>query len=417
MNLPATISRAARVGIALALAVLAAGWAGARPVLAAPTVILVSMDGMHPRDLDAALLPALARMAREGVRADRLAPVFPTNTFPNHVSLVTGVVPARHGIVSNVFRDPERGVHRYASDPTWLETEPLWSILGAHGLPSASFHWVGSEGKWRSGRGPTWWKPFSSRTPESEKVDQVLAWLDLPEAERPRLVTCWFHGADHAGHRHGPGAPEVAEALREQDAALARLQDGIGARGLWPETTLVVVSDHGMAAIEREVDLEGALEDAGVAAEVLGAGGFATVVLERPVDDLVAARAAARALGLEAWAPADAPPGLASDHPRFGDLVVLAPPGTAIRRGGLLGRLRAVFTGGVHGHRPDHPDMSGIFLALGRGVEPGRRLESVRALDVAPTVLALLDLPVPSTMQGQPVELSAAGGPSRGSGG
>lgn len=379
--------------------------AHAAAALAAPTVLLISLDGTRPADLDAIDLPALARMAREGARAERLVPVFPSNTFPNHVTLVTGVSPERHGIVNNVFVDPVRGRFHYDGDPTWLEAEPLWSLLASHGLPSASYHWVGSEGAWSSGRGPDAWRPFSSRTREHEKVDQLVKWLDLPEAERPRLLTAWFHGADGAAHRHGPGAPEVAETLRTQDTQLARLLRHLDAKGRWGETTVLVVSDHGMHAIERSLDLRAALGEAGVAGQVHGGGGFATVTLDEP-GDADAALAAARGLGLEAWRRGQGPPGLEARNPRFGDVVVMAPPGAVIAAAGLLGRLRASLMGGAHGYRPELPSMGGIFLALGRGVGAGTNPGEVRALDVAPTVLSLLGLPVPSAMEGRPIDLA-----------
>jgi predicted AlkP superfamily pyrophosphatase or phosphodiesterase len=382
--------------------------AAATPACAAPddpTVVLISLDGTHPADLDATDLPALARMAREGARAGRMVPEFPTTTFPNHVTLVTGVSPERHGIVNNVFVDPERGEYRYAADPTWLEAEPLWSIVEGHGLLTASFHWVGSEGPWRSGRAPRYWKPFSADTPEAEKVDAILAWLALPAARRPRLVTAWFHGADGAAHRHGPRAEPVLATLREQDAELGRLLAGLDAARAWDQTTLLVVSDHGMAPVGRTVDLASALERAGIPVRVHGGGGFVTVMLERPAER-ERALVAARALGLEAWARGQGPAGLEARHPRFGDLVVLAPPGTAISSDGLLGRLRSAFAGGSHGHRPSEPSMSAIFLALGRGVVPGGRPREVRARDVAPTVLALLGLPVPEAMEGRPIALA-----------
>lgn len=409
------LARLARLACAplLAAALLACG----APAQAAPTVILISMDGTRPADLDSTELPALARMAREGARADRLVPVFPANTFPNHVTLVTGVSPDRHGIVNNVFDDPERGRFDYDSDPTWIESEPLWSILADHGMKSAAYYWVGSEGPWRNGRGPAEWRHFSSRTPESEKVDQILAWLDEPEKDRPRLVTVWFHGADGEAHRHGPGAPEVIESLREQDAQLGRLLQHLDALGRWSETTLIVVSDHGMTAIEHTVDLQGALDDAGVSGRVHGGGGFVTVTLDHAAKDLDAALAAARGLGLDAWARGQGPPGLETRNPRFGDFVAMAPLGTAISPPGMLARLRTSLVGGGHGYRPDDPAMAGIFLALGRGVGAGVDPGEVRALDVAPTVLSLLGLPVPEAMEGRPIPLDAASIASRSEGG
>jgi hypothetical protein len=391
---------------ATACALAAIGLGAVAPAAAHPTVILISMDGTRPADLALGPLPALDRMAREGARAEAMTPVYPVNTFPNHVTLVTGVSPERHGIVGNVFVDPERGRYAYDGDPTWLLAEPLWSIVAGHGLPSAAYYWVGSEGDWTSGRGPTWWKPFSSRTRESEKVDQILRWLDLSPDERPRLVTAWFHGADGAAHRHGPGSEAVRDTLAQQDAQLARLFAKLDVEQRWSETTVIVVSDHGMAALEGSVDLQGALDEAGVAGRVHGGGGFVTVTLEDPDEDLEEALDVARGLGLEAWARGDGPEGLESRHPRFGDLVAMAPPGTAISRAGLLGRLRASLMGGGHGYRPELPSMSAIFLALGRGVAPGFSPGRVRALDVAPTVLTLLGLPVPDTMEGRPIALA-----------
>jgi predicted AlkP superfamily pyrophosphatase or phosphodiesterase len=296
--------------------------------------------------------------------------VFPSNTFPNHVSLVTGVAPDVHGIVGNVFLDPERGLFRYSDDPTWIEVEPIWSIAARNGVVSAAFHWVGSEGPWRSGHGARYWKRFDPDTHETEKVDQMLAWLDLPEPlKRPRLITAWFRGGDRAGHRYGPASGEVHRTLRAQDRALAGLIAGLEARGAFAATTLLLVSDHGMLAVERHVDLDAALRDRGVAAKVLGGGGFVTVSVGEGSGE--AARAVA----------------------------VLAPPGVAIARSEAL---RPAMRGS-HGYRPEVRGMGAIFVAFGRGARPGAELGEVRAQDVAPTVLALLGIPAPRWMEGRPI--------------
>ncbi len=371
---------------------------------AVETVILLSMDGTTPTQIADPGLTTLARLQREGASAE-LIPVFPTNTFPNHVSLVTGVLPERHGVVSNVFVDAERGKHSYDNDPGWMQSEPLWSLVGRHGIVSAAFYWVGSQGPWTSGLGPRHWKPFDGRTPEKDKVDQILAWLDLEDpAERPRLITAWFHGADSKGHRHGPDAAQAAEALREQDAELGRLIAGLEARGRVATTTLVIVSDHGMAPVEQTVNLAGALDKAGVRARVLGGGGFALLESSDP-DGAVRV---ARNLSLEAWPRESTPPELPTDNPRFGDVVVVAPVGTAIVRQGLRGAVQRLMAkggmalGGSHGHRPDHPSMRGICVAWGAEVPLGE-LGVVRALDVAPTVLTLLGITPPEWMEGRPL--------------
>ncbi len=392
------------------LALLLAVLLGLAPAVGAvePTVLLVSMDGTPADAVETAGLATLGRLAREGARG-RLVPVFPSNTFPNHVSFVTGVAPEVHGVVNNVFLDPERGLHRYASDPTWSETEPLWSILARRGIPSAAFHWVGSEGPWRSGLGPRHWRPFDASTPEQEKVAQMLAWLDLPDpAQRPRLITSYFRGGDDAAHRHGADSPRVATALRGQDRALERLVAGVAARGLWSHTTLLVVSDHGSLPVERAVDLAGALTRAGLAAaRVLGGGGFASVVA--PAESVEAVLAVARESGLQAWRREQAPAGLRVAHPRFGAVVVVAPPGTAIGSPGGGARLAAAFgfarlgMRAAHGYPPGAPGLEALFVAYGRAVPAGTEVGRVSALDVAPTVLALLGVPIPDAMEAGPI--------------
>jgi predicted AlkP superfamily pyrophosphatase or phosphodiesterase len=381
-------------------------------IAAEPTVILISFDGTPPAAVRA--LPAFQRVATGGAWADRLVPAFPSNTFPNHATFATGVSPDRHGIVNNSFVDPVRGRYHYAADPTWLEAEPIWSLAARAGIVSASYFWVGSEGNWSSGLGPRHWKKFDTKVPEPAKVEQILAWLDLADpAERPRLVTSWFHGGDGAAHRHGPDSAEVAAVLAQQDAALAALIDGLVARDLLATTTLLLVSDHGMTETERTADLADALVDEKVFAEVIGGGGFAQVSCLGADDCAPRVLEVARGLGLEAWRPGAAPAAYATANPRFGDVVVVAPLGTSIAAqtgwAWLMGRvgLERFAIRGIHGHRPELPEMGALFAAIGRGVAPGARPGTVRAVDVAPTVLALLGLPIPPSMEGRPISLEA----------
>jgi predicted AlkP superfamily pyrophosphatase or phosphodiesterase len=400
---------ALRGACATALAVLAAPPAAAAPAAdgdaGTSRVIVVSLDGTTPAAARAARVASLEDLARRGARAERLVPVFPTNTFPNHVSLVTGVAPEIHGIVNNVFLDPVRGLFRYANDPDWIEVEPIWSIAARHGVVSAAYHWVGSEGAWRGGGGPRYWVAFDGATRETEKVARVLEWLDIEDpGARPRLITTWFRGADRTAHRHGPASPRVRAALREQGVALARLVAGIEARDGFATTTLFVVSDHGMAAVERRVDLDAALRGAGVAATVLGAGGVAFATVPGGADDEAKVLRVARSLSLEAYRRADAPPRLRLANPRFGDVVVLAPAGTAIASASALKPDML----GAHGYRPEEPAMGALFLAVGRGVRPGLRLGEVRAVDVTPTVLSLLGIETPAWMEGRVLPLGGA---------
>jgi predicted AlkP superfamily pyrophosphatase or phosphodiesterase len=374
-----------------------------------PTVIVLSWDGLRHDYPDQANLPSMARIAQAGVRAGRLIPVFPANTFPGHVSLATGTYPDRHGIVDNHFIDRLKGTYRYAADADWLDAEPLWIAAERQGVPAATYFWVGSESDWR-GQGTRYrMAPFDASRPEAAKVDQIVQWLRLPAEQRPRLIMSYWAGADRAGHRHGPDSPEVRAALVAQDAELGRLLAALDEDRAWSHTTLMLVSDHGMTETGRYLDLAGALRSAGVPARVVGSA-VAHVYLENPAQ-IAAAEVAARTLGkVKVYRGAALPDHYRLRHPtRTGDLVVMAdPPYTLSRPAGFEGRLMTAMQAlgssfGTHGYDPALPDMGAVFMAMGRGIPAGLTLGEVRQIDVAATVARLLGIEPPLQSEGLPI--------------
>jgi predicted AlkP superfamily pyrophosphatase or phosphodiesterase len=375
-------------------------------------VVLLSWDGTRWDYPDRVELPALERMAHDGVRAERLLPVFPTSTFPNHVSLATGTHPDRHGIVSNIFVDGERGLYRYDADASWIEAEPLWVSAERQGVRTATFFWVGSETDWHGVGSSLRRAPFDDAIGEAEKVEQTLAWLDLPEAQRPRLILSWWHGADGAGHAKGPDHPDVLQSLVEQDRQLARLLAGLDARDAWSRTTLLLVSDHGMAQVDGRIDAGAVLARHGIEARVTPGGGFAWVRLGDRSRRDEALRVLREVPGLQAWPSEALPEGLRAYHPRrSGDLMLsTTPPLAFYEPRSLQARLyvlvRGLFGGsfGLHGYLPSLPEMHAVFFAMGRGVPADLELGPVRAIDVAPTVAHLLGIEPPRDAEGQPIQ-------------
>ena len=372
-------------------------------------VVLLSWDGARHDYPDRTELPNLARLEREGVRAGRLVPVYPSNTFPGHVSLATGTYPDRHGIIDNEFYDADGRHYRYSGDADWLLAEPLWIAAERQGVPAATYFWVGSESDWH-GQGTRYREaPFDGERPEAAKVDRILEWLALPPDKRPRLIMSYWGGADHEGHDHGPASDEVTRAMQAQDRQLGRLLAGMDSLGVWPYATLLVVSDHGMTDMGRYVDLQGTLADAGIAAKLTGSA-VAQVYLEDPaavdralaaIEELEHATAYSRDAVPESWRLA---------HPtRSGDVVVVTePPYTLSRPAGLAGYLGGLYFAlvggnGGHGYRPELPDMGGIFLAMGRGVPADLGIPQVHQIDVAPTVARLLGIDPPQQSEGKGV--------------
>jgi hypothetical protein len=405
-----------RVAAALGLLLLLSAPSGAvaehGPVVESdPVVILLSFDGVRHDYLDRGGLPALERIARTGVRAKSLTPVFPASTFPSHVALATGAHTDRHGIVGNRFYDSEKGDFDYSNDASFFEAEPIWVTAERQGVRSATFFWVGSETDW-NGTGATYRRaPFDAGVGEAEKVDQILAWLDLPAPERPRLILSWWHGADTAGHRYGPDSERTGAELRAQDRQLARLLEGLDERRVWSQATLLVVSDHGMIGVTEGIDATVPLKREGIRARVIFGAAYALVYLEDLSQREAAVAALSAVEGVRAY-PADAvPERLRFRHPtRTGDVVALTdPPRSFVKpwsQSAALLRISRLFrtTVGTHGYDPAaHPEMGGIFLALGRGVGAAAMPPSVRAIDVAPTISRLLGIDPPSHAEGRPI--------------
>lgn len=375
-----------------------------------PIVVWLSFDGVRHDALDPLAYPALGRLQNQGARATSLRPVFPSSTFANHVAMATGTHADRHGIVGNRFLDPELGFFDYGNDAKFLEAEPIWISAERQGVKAATFFWVCSETDWQ-GTGQSYRRaPFDGGLGEAEKVDQILSWLDLPEAERPRLIMSWWHGADAAGHRHGPGSDQVKAQLRGQDLELSRLLAGIDQRELWPRLTLMVVSDHGMTPANTLVDAGSLLDDADVGNRVVHGTSVAHVHLKDTADTQAAVAALQQVPGIRAFPSQELPESLRYRHPtRTGQVVAMVDP--PLRLGGtrskgleFLRKLSGGGDGGAHGYDPDRfPDMHGVLLAMGRGVPAGISLPPTRVIDLAATVSQLLAIEPPRHSEGAPI--------------
>jgi predicted AlkP superfamily pyrophosphatase or phosphodiesterase len=230
---------------------------GPTPASGNPLLILISIDGYRADYLDRGHSPVLAELAADGVRAKGLRPVFPSLTFPNHYTIVTGLYPDEHGIVNNTMHDPVLGnfspPNRAANTDGrwWDQAEPIWVTAQKQGRRTASVYWPGTQAQIHGVR-PTYWQLFDPSVPPDARVDQVLAWLDLPIDQRPTFVSLYFENADVAGHSYGPDSLQVDEALVTLDAALGRLVAGLRERNQYDSTNLVILSDHGMSASSPE---------------------------------------------------------------------------------------------------------------------------------------------------------------------
>jgi predicted AlkP superfamily pyrophosphatase or phosphodiesterase len=393
---------AALLGLILS-ALLVASCQTMQPVRTAerPIVVLVSIDGFRPDYLARGETPILSRLAAEGASGS-MQPSFPSKTFPNHYTIVTGLRPDHHGIVNNNMVDPEipgvtfsLGNAAAVTDRRWWDDgEPIWVTAENAGLTTAAMFWPGSEAAIRGVR-PTYFARFDQSMAGDARVDQLLAWLDLPKGERPDFATLYFDAVDTAGHHGGPGSDEVNVALKSVDASMARLVAGLEARGLRDKVVLIIVSDHGMAPTSPErVARLGPLASSRDTASVLYTGPIASVEPVAGHEAEVAAEVLAPHDHMQCWRKQDIPARFEfGTHRRVPSLFCLAEDGWEILRADQTFRGEG---GGDHGYDNQAPDMQALFIANGPGVRRGAKITGLMNVDIHGLLGRLLGITVPA---------------------
>jgi predicted AlkP superfamily pyrophosphatase or phosphodiesterase len=394
--------RTRRRGAALALAILVAlllhGAGAVAGAAERASLLLISIDGLRWDFLDRHPAPALRRLAEEGVAARSLIPVFPSKTFPNHYTIVTGLYPEHHGIVDNTMADQALGRFSLGDrdavgDGRWWGGEPIWVTAQRQGLLSATCFWPGSEAEIAGAR-PTYWMPYDAGLAGEQRVRTVLEWLDLPAERKPTLLTLYWSDVDSAAHRTGPDSPDTAAAIARVDGWMALLLEGLEQRGLDDRVNVLVVSDHGMASTPaaQTIYLEDYVELDGV--EITG--GTPTLLLRPPAERIESVRRALTGAhpALSVWRRERTPRRWHfRDHPRIPPLLAGADEGWNLRT-----RREAAREGdasqspplGMHGYDPRLPSMHGILIGRGPGLASSTRTASIENIHLYELMCRLL---------------------------
>lgn len=215
-----------------------------------PYVILISADGFRYDYAEKYNAAHLLAFAREGVKASSMIPSFPSVTYPNHYAMATGMYPAHHGIVQNIFYDRDRKVYYNSSnksatqDGTWYGGTPLWVLAEQQHMLAANFYWVGSDAAIK-GTYATYYYKHNNKIPINSRIQTVVNWLKLPAGQRPHLITFYLPQVDDEGHKYGPDSPEVGKSVQFIDSAVYELTKAVNTTGL--KVNYIFVSDHGMS--------------------------------------------------------------------------------------------------------------------------------------------------------------------------
>ena len=447
--------RAAAIG-----AVLIFGFAGAAVSHEPTPVVLISIDGLRPdnvidADAHGLRIPNLRRFLAQGSYATAVAGVLPTVTYPSHTTLLTGVSPAAHGISANTTFDPldrnAGGWYWYASD---IRVPTLWDVTTKAGIVTANVHWPVSVGApitynlpqiWRTGM-PDDRKllaalstpgllpqlerelgPYADGIDESIEGDEKRGAfaVRLHELKRPGFMTIYHTALDHTQHATGPFSTESNAVLERIDAIVGRIVESAH-RAKGNKVVVCIVSDHGFARTDKEVNLLVPFRAAGLItydtagkisswrAAPWGAGASAGVVIADSADTTTKWRVARLLDSLAA----DSSSGIA----RVVDAKALRDRGgwpeaafaVSLRIGFKLGTRSTgpmtvpVAVSGMHGYFPDEPAMASSFFITGPGVPSGKSLGRVDMRDIAPTLAGILGVTLPSAGDGTALKVAIA---------
>lgn len=336
-------------------------------------LIVVSFDGFRWDYAGRYDASNFHEMSQNGVHAERMIPVFPTKTFPNHYTMATGLYPDHHGIISNSFYAKDLGGLYRGGDPEMVnspdayEGEPIWATAEKEGVKAATYFWVGSEAPFQ-GRHPTYWKQYDENVPFRERVDEVIGWLEKPVEQQPGLVLLYFHEPDDTGHKMGPVSETTGEEVRYLDSILGYLRTRISALPQQRLVNLIVTSDHGMGPVtgQRYVNLYDHLREEWVD-RLVGVNPFYLLDPIKGTEAMI--RDAFRDVeGVTLLEKDSIPERLKyGANPRIPEFVLLADSLWSI---GIKPKL-PVDARGSHGYDPAFTDMHTIFYAEGPAFKKG----------------------------------------------
>lgn len=378
-----------------------------------PYVILISADGFRYDYIKKYAAHNLHHLAENGVWAKKgMYPSYPSITFPNHYSIATGMYPARHGIVDNVFYDPQRDdMYRLGSgsviDGSWYRGLPIWGLAEQQGLLSACLFWVGSESN-AGGYMPTYWYKYHEKFNDDDRIRIVRNWLTMPDSIRPHLITLYFPEVDKMGHKYGPEAKETEASVHYIDKAIQKLVNELEPLNL--PINYIFVSDHGMIGVPKsdyipmpDIDTE--------KYKVVNTRTIARITAFDRKDILPLYQK------LVDVKPKDYKVYLAENFPqklhystredtsrRIGD-IILVPAGSKL----LVSADRPNPPIGNHGF--DHrkvPEMKAAFIAWGPAFKAGKKLCPFENVDIYPMIAQILSLQIHQPIDGNMKRLKKA---------
>lgn len=377
-----------------------------QPPADTPYVILISFDGFRHDYVQKYDAPNFKKFIVEGVSSEAMLPSYPSKTFPNHYSIVTGMYPNNHGLVDNNFYDADLDLRysisnrKVVENPAFYGGLPLWQLAQKNGMKSASYFWVGSETP-ITGSFPDYYHIYDGKIPNEDRISAVTDWLKLPKEDRPNFISLYFSLVDDAGHRSGPNGDMTRKAVLEADRLLGILAEAVSQIDL--PINIVITSDHGMNEIKPEeenyITIPDLLKDFDTNRfRYVNNGAHGHFYSEdKAYLKEIASKLKKRddADNFEVFFKSEMPKHWHyGTHDRIGDLFIKMNPGRYLAS---EARKSAVLSNqsyrGEHGFDPDETkDMGAIFYANGPSFKAGLKIDKFRNIHVYPMIAKVLGI-------------------------
>ena len=379
--------------------------------LASPYVLLISIDGFRWDYIAQHKPEFLSKFAAQSASLRSLRPSYPTKTYPNHISIVTGLYPQNHGIVANQFIDRDiKKIYQLSDrgtveDGRYYQGLSIWGLAEQAGIKTASYYWPGSESDNKNYQ-PSYFLYYQHNRPHQERIGTVLSWFNLPAKQRPHFVSLYFHEVDSAGHHYGPGSKQVTEAINKVDRSIETIVKELEKLGL--DMNVIIVSDHGMAELKAHQSI---VLPHIPGFKTYGNGPQLQFYLQQSTSTELITPAISTlnkaARHYSCSTPANTEKKLnINKAKRLGDIVCLADRGWSLfsaqdqaEKGGLEAAPEA--SPGNHGWSQfDSNDMHGIFYANGPLFKTAYQINSLNNVDIYPLLARLLKLRIKHPIDG-----------------
>ncbi len=372
-----------------------------------PYVLLVSFDAFRWDYLNRGITPNLDTLINKGVRAESFQPAFPSKTFPNHLSIITGMYPENHGIIFNKFTNVNtREVYQLkdraaVQNPKWYKGEAFWETAEKNGIITASFFWPGSELD-NANRRPTYFKYYNQSVSYIARIDTVINWLQLPSAKRPHFITLYFHDTDFFGHKFGPNSPEINQSIKRLDSLAGYINNGLIRIGMKDSVNIIYLSDHGMTEIspERIINIEKIL-----AGQKYKQGGAKTLAMITPREankEIILSILRKNQNHFKVYERKEMPEYFHfSKNKNIAPILLVADLGWSIVNNAQLKQFINLGNKGNHGYDNFNIDMHGIFVASGPAFKKHYFTGTIRNIDVYPLLCKIFNIPPNPDIDGQ----------------